>query len=289
MKGSEPMSWWKKLKGMFKVTSSALHQASSVEALEEQLLMADFGVTSSQCLSQYAQKPEELKQAVLDILNKAAMPITLRTDRKPMVVLMIGVNGAGKTTTIAKMAYMWRHYRVGLVAADTFRHGAVEQLGVWAQRLKIPFYSGGKDAASVVFDALSQAKKDGLDLLLVDTSGRLHTQANLMSELAKIKRVIQKIDSSAPHETILVLDGTTGQNALTQAEQFDQHVGVTGFIMTKLDGTAKGGMLVNITEKMAKPIYYIATGETLEDLESFHAQNFADALLGVPDSTIEGE
>lgn len=274
------MSWWKKLKGMFKATSSALQASSSVAELEDQLLMADFGVSASQRLAQYAQKPEELKQALLDILNKAESPIILQTDRKPMVVLMIGVNGAGKTTTIAKIAHMWRHHRVGLVAADTFRHGAVEQLGVWAQRLKIPFYSGGKDAASVVFDALGKANQEGIDILLVDTSGRLHTQANLMSELAKIKRVIQKIDSSAPHETILVLDGTTGQNALAQAEQFDQHVGLTGFIMTKLDGTAKGGMLVNIAEKMSKPIYYIATGETLDDIEPFHAQAFVDALLG---------
>lgn len=274
------MSWWKKLKGMFGATSSALQTATSIEDLEDQLLMADFGVTASNRLAQFAQKPEELRQAMLDTLTKAESPFVLVSEHKPMVVMMMGVNGAGKTTTIAKLAYQWRDYRVGLVAADTFRHGAVEQLEVWSKRLGTTFYSGGKDPAAVVFDAYGEAKQANLDILLVDTSGRLHSQANLMDELAKIKRVLQKIDPALPHETILVLDGTTGQNALTQAEQFHQHTGVSGLIMTKLDGTAKGGMLINIADKLALPIYYLCTGESLDDLQAFEADPFVDALLG---------
>lgn len=274
------MSWWKKLKGVFGSTSSALQAAVSESDLEDQLLMADFGVATSQRLAQHAGEPGKLHQAMLEILKTAEVPFAIKNEHKPMVILMMGVNGAGKTTTIAKLAHLWRRHRVGLVAADTFRHGAVEQLEVWSKRLGATFYSGGSDAASVVFEALTSAKQSGVEILLVDTSGRLHNQANLMEELAKIKRVIQKVDPSAPHETILVLDGTTGQNALIQAEQFHQNMRLTGIIMSKLDGTAKGGMLVNITDKLGLPIYYLSTGESLDDLQVFDASHFVDALIG---------
>lgn len=273
------MSWWGKLKGAFGITRESLQGARSPGELEEHLIMADFGVKVAEKLAEHAKNPDELHKAMINILQKAEKPFTLKTARAPMVLLMIGVNGAGKTTTLAKLAHLWRSYKVGLVAADTFRHGAVEQLKVWSDRLNIPFYSGGSDAAAVAFDALTKAKQDGLDILLIDTSGRLHNQANLMDELAKIKRVIQKVDPTAPHETLLVLDGTTGQNALTQVEQFHQNLGLTGLIMTKLDGTAKGGMLFNITEKMGLPLYFLSNGESLNDLHPFEAEPFVQALL----------
>lgn len=276
------MSWWGKLRNVFGRTSVSLHDARSPDALEEHLILADFGVNVALQLSEHANNPEKLRQSMLDILKKAEKQLVLQPDRHPMVIMMIGVNGAGKTTTIAKLAHLWRSHKVGLAAADTFRHGAVDQLRVWSERLSIPFYSGGQDAASVAFDALNKAKQDQLDILMIDTSGRLHNQANLMDELAKIKRVIQKIDPTAPHETLLVLDSTTGQNALTQVEQFHQHLSLTGLIMTKLDGTAKGGMLFNITDKTELPIYFLSTGETLDDIHSFEAEPFMNALLGKP-------
>jgi fused signal recognition particle receptor len=199
------------------------------------------------------------------------------------VILMVGVNGAGKTTTIGKLAKRLRDegQRVVLAAGDTFRAAAVEQLQAWGDRNEVPVIAqhGGADAASVIFDALEAATARGLDVLIADTAGRLHTKSGLMDELAKIVRVIRKIDPDAPHEVLLVVDATTGQNALNQAVQFHQAVGVTGIALTKLDGTAKGGIVFAIADRLHLPIRFVGVGESLEDLRPFDAEEFVEALF----------
>ena len=201
---------------------------------------------------------------------------------------MVGVNGAGKTTSAGKLAQQFQNQglRVMLAAGDTFRAAAVEQLQIWGQRLDIPVISQGQgaDAASVIFDALKSAQSRNIDVLIADTAGRLHTQNNLMDELAKIKRVLGKIDPSAPHETMLVLDAGTGQNALSQASNFKQAIGVTGITLTKLDGTARGGMIFSVSENLQLPIRYIGVGESVEDLREFDSEEFVDALMSDIDS-----
>jgi len=196
---------------------------------------------------------------------------------------MVGVNGAGKTTTVGKLAQKFQNqgFRIMLAAGDTFRAAAVEQLQSWGQRLDIPVISQGQgaDAASVIFDALKAAQARNIDILIADTAGRLHTQNNLMDELEKIKRVMGKIDSSAPHETMLVLDAGTGQNALSQASSFKQSIGVTGITLSKLDGTAKGGMIFSVSEQLQLPIRYIGVGESVDDLREFDGREFVEALL----------
>jgi fused signal recognition particle receptor len=196
---------------------------------------------------------------------------------------MVGVNGAGKTTTVGKLAQQFKNqgHRVMLAAGDTFRAAAVEQLQSWGERLDIPVIKQGQgaDSASVIYDALKSAQAKDIDVLIADTAGRLHTQNNLMDELEKIKRVIGKLDPSAPHETMLVLDAGTGQNALSQATHFQQAIGVTGITLTKLDGTARGGMIFSVSEQLQLPIRYIGVGESVDDLRVFDDKEFVDALL----------
>lgn len=271
-----------------------------LEQLEEQLLIADVGFQATQAIlteltGKLARKElkdgetllNSLKQTMQEILSPCEVPLELNATNKPYVILMVGVNGAGKTTTVGKLAQQFKSQgqRVMLAAGDTFRAAAVEQLQTWGDRLDIPVVkqAQGSDSASVIFDALQSAQARSIDVLIADTAGRLHTQNNLMDELEKIKRVMSKLDPDAPHETLLVLDAVTGQNALTQATSFKDAVGVTGVILTKLDGTAKGGMIFSVAEQLKLPIRYIGIGESVEDLRPFNSQEFVDALLSESD------
>jgi len=267
-----------------------------LEELETHLLMADVGVEATQAiisdLTARASRKEladadalfaALRAKMIEILAPVSVPLEPPAGVKPFSLLMVGINGAGKTTTIGKLA---RRFRDGggsvmLAAGDTFRAAAVEQLQTWGERNDIPVIAQqkGADAASVIFDALGAASARGSDVLIADTAGRLHTQSNLMEELKKIKRVMAKQDPDAPHEVMLVVDAGTGQNALNQAEQFHQAVGLTGITLTKLDGTAKGGIVFAIAEKLGVPIRFIGVGEGIEDLRPFDAAEFVDALL----------
>jgi fused signal recognition particle receptor len=224
-----------------------------------------------------------LRKDLFDILLPVELALWFAPEPKPFVILMVGVNGAGKTTTIGKLAqrFQQREHSVMLAAGDTFRAAAVEQLKEWGARNNVPVIAQGQnaDSASVVFDALQSAKAKGVDVLICDTAGRLHTQSNLMQELAKVKRVLGKIDASAPHETLLVIDGSMGQNALMQARQFHQAVGLTGIAITKLDGTAKGGIVFAVADELKLPLRYIGVGEKIEDLREFRAGEFLDTLL----------
>ena len=267
-----------------------------LEQLEDQLLMADVGVQATQKitaalterLNRNSLKDGEtllaaLKQTMEDILQPCEVPLQIDSSNGPFVILMVGVNGAGKTTTVSKLAQQFKNqgHRVMLAAGDTFRAAAVEQLQTWGERLDIPVIkqAQGADSASVIFDALQSAQARNIDILIADTAGRLHTQNNLMEELEKIKRVMSKLDVTAPHETILVLDAVTGQNALNQASHFKNSVGVSGIVLTKLDGTAKGGMIFSVAEQLQLPIRYIGVGESVEDLRPFNSHEFVDALL----------
>jgi fused signal recognition particle receptor len=218
-----------------------------------------------------------------EILAPCAIPLSIDPAKKPFVILMVGVNGAGKTTTVGKLAQQFKSqgHKVMLAAGDTFRAAAVEQLQSWGDRLDVPVIKQGQgaDSASVIFDALQSAMARDVDVLIADTAGRLHTQVSLMDELEKIKRVMAKLDAEAPHETLLVLDAVTGQNALAQASNFRDAVGISGIILTKLDGTAKGGMIFNVAEQLQTPIRYIGVGESVEDLRPFDHEEFVDALL----------
>ena len=271
-----------------------------LEQLEDQLLMADVGLKATQKiitgltnkLGRSELKDSEtlinaLKQSMSDLLKPSAVPLDIEAlannSSGPFVILMVGINGAGKTTTVGKLAQKYKQQgkRVMLAAGDTFRAAAVEQLQTWGDRLDIPVIKQGQgaDSASVIFDALQSAKARNIDVLIADTAGRLHTQNNLMEELEKIKRVMAKIDPDAPHETLLILDSGTGQNAMTQAEQFKQSIGVSGIILTKLDGTAKGGMIFSVAEHLQLPIRFIGVGETADDLRPFDSEDFVDALM----------
>lgn len=274
--------------------------ADLLEQLEDQLLMADVGFQATQAIiTQLSERLERkqlkdgeslynaLRQTMEDILKPCEKPLELSSDKKPFVILMVGVNGAGKTTTVGKLAQKFKNqgHRVMLAAGDTFRAAAVEQLQTWGDRLEIPVIkqAQGSDSASVIFDALQSARARNIDILIADTAGRLHTQNNLMDELEKIKRVMGKLDIEAPHETMLVLDAVTGQNALSQASHFREAVGVSGIILTKLDGTAKGGMIFSVAEQLKLPIRYIGVGESVDDLRSFNSHEFVDALLSESD------
>ncbi|RLA12019.1 MAG: signal recognition particle-docking protein FtsY [Gammaproteobacteria bacterium] len=267
-----------------------------LEQLEDQLLMADVGIQATQKIttnlveaaSRDALKDGKslvsvLKQSMVDILLPSSSPLTIDKQHRPFVILMVGVNGAGKTTTVGKLAQQFKNqgYSVMLAAGDTFRAAAVEQLQSWGARLDIPVIKQGQgaDSASVIFDALKSAQAKDIDILIADTAGRLHTQNDLMDELEKIKRVIGKLDPSAPHETMLVLDAGTGQNALSQATNFNQSIGITGITLTKLDGTAKGGIIFSVSEQLQLPIRYIGVGESVDDLRVFDDKEFVDALL----------
>ncbi len=268
-----------------------------LEELETRLLMADVGVDATtaiikdltQRISRQQLADSEalftaLREDMSAILAPSSQPLAIDGSVRPFVILMVGINGAGKTTTIGKLAkrLQGEGKSVMLAAGDTFRAAAVEQLQVWGERNDIPVIAqgSGADSASVIFDALQAAQSRGIDVLIADTAGRLHTQSNLMEELKKVKRVLAKLDAQAPHEVLLVLDAGTGQNALQQAVQFHQAVGVTGIALTKLDGTAKGGIIFAIANKLRLPIRLIGVGEGIDDLRPFEAAEFVDALLG---------
>lgn len=272
-----------------------------LEELEEVLLMADVGMESTtqitenltQALSRKSIDDESaiyenLKLSMLDILEPCHQPLQIDEQCKPFVILMAGINGAGKTTTIGKLAQQFKQQgkSVILAAGDTFRAAAVEQLQTWGQRLDIPVISQGQgaDAASVIYDALQSAIAHKTDILIADTAGRLHTQDNLMNELIKIQRVMTKLDPEAPHETMLVLDAGTGQNALSQAKHFNEALNVSGITLTKLDGTAKGGIVFSLAKQLGIPIRFIGVGESAGDLRVFDAEQFIDALLAQEDS-----
>ncbi|WP_457673848.1 signal recognition particle-docking protein FtsY [Thiolapillus sp.] len=267
-----------------------------LEDLETLLLTADVGVDATRRiideLTDRVQRKtladpealvEALKQLLEEILEKAEAPVKQPAPGRPQVILMVGINGAGKTTTIGKLAKQLQDegQTVMLAAGDTFRAAAVEQLQTWGERNGIPVIAqhSGADSASVIYDALEAATARGVDVLIADTAGRLHTKSNLMDELAKIARVMKKIDPDAPHEVMLVVDATTGQNAVNQAEQFSQAIPLTGITLTKLDGTARGGIIFAIAEKMGIPIRFIGVGEGIEDLRVFDPRAFVDALF----------
>jgi fused signal recognition particle receptor len=302
-------SWLQRLKRGLSRSSSKLGEGitsiftrrrlddATLEELEELLITADMGtgiaaeVTGMLRKTRFGQEvsPEEVRAALADCILELVEPIAkpLRIDRtkQPHVVLVIGVNGSGKTTTIGKLAkqYSDAGLKVRMAAGDTFRAAAVEQLKIWAERTGCPITTrpAGADAAGLALDALGEAKAEGADLLLIDTAGRLQNRTDLMGELQKIVRVLKKGDPTAPHTVLLVLDATVGQNAHAQAEIFRDLIGVTGIAMTKLDGTARGGVLVSLAEKYGIPVHFIGVGETAEDLRPFEARSFARSLVGL--------
>jgi len=271
--------------------------AAALEELEETLIMADLGPkTAAKIVADFSASrfekevdENEIKQALAElmttILEPVAKPLVVSSDHKPTVVLMTGVNGAGKTTTIGKMASQYHNdgKKVMMVAADTFRAAAVEQLQEWGRRNHCDVITGeiGADPASVAFQAMERAKAEGVDVLLIDTAGRLHNKKNLMEELQKIIRVIQKQDDTAPHATLLVLDATTGQNALSQVETFKELVDISGLIVTKLDGSAKGGVVVALADAFGLPVHAVGVGEGINDLQPFTAESYAKSLVGL--------
>lgn len=269
---------------------------AAFETLEERLLLADAGVAATQQLMERlradwrmgrlrreADLIDALRRALLAILQPVAVPLDIPPFIKPYILFVAGVNGVGKTTTIGKLAQRFKAEgkSVLLAAGDTFRAAATQQLATWAERTGTPLLSQGEgaDSASVIFDAVQSAKSRGVDVVIADTAGRLHTQGHLMDELRKIKRVLQKHDPYAPHEVLLVVDATTGGNALIQAQQFHEAIGLTGLAITKLDGTAKGGVVLAMAQKMALPIRFVGTGEGAGDLAVFDAAAYVEALL----------
>lgn len=279
-----------------------------LEELETQLLIADVGIEATQTIiSQLTEQVSRkdlkdsgalftaLQETLTNLLEPVAQPLQIDDSQTPYVILMVGVNGVGKTTTIGKLAKQFQQQgkSVMLAAGDTFRAAAVEQLQVWGERNAIPVVAQqtGADSASVIYDAVSAAKARNVDILIADTAGRLHTRDNLMDELAKVKRVMAKLDDSAPHEVMLVLDAGTGQNAINQAKQFHQAVGLTGLTFTKLDGTAKGGVIFAIAKQLGIPVRYIGVGEQIDDLRMFDHEDFVSALFdGIDiDSTAQSE
>ncbi len=301
--------WFSRLKGGLSKSSSRLVSGISdivtkrklddaaLTELEDLLITADMGgATAAKLVAAIADtrfgkevSGDEIREALATEITKVLEPVTLPFhidgSKKPFVILVVGVNGAGKTTTIGKLAQHLRGdgLKASMAAGDTFRAAAVEQLKVWGQRTGSPVIARdtGADAASLAFDALTEARKRGDDVLLVDTAGRLQNKDALMAELQKIVRVIKKVDNEAPHATLLVLDATVGQNAHSQVEIFKQMSGVTGLVMTKLDGTAKGGVVVALAEKFKLPVYYVGVGESADDLRPFTARNFARGLMGL--------
>jgi len=302
-------NWWQRLTGGLKRTSSALGgalsdlvakrklDAATIAEIKDVLIRADLGLDTADRIgaalgqSRYAAEisPEEVKGVVAaeieTALGPVAQPLMIDASKKPFVILVAGVNGSGKTTTIGKLAAKFRAEgrSVMLAAGDTFRAAAIEQLKIWGERTGAPVIAreAGADAAGLAFDAVRAAKEGGVDVLLIDTAGRLQNRTELMSELEKIVRVIKKVDPSAPHAVLLVLDATVGQNALSQVEIFRKAVGVTGLVMTKLDGTARGGILVAIAAKFPVPVHFVGVGESVDDLAPFSARDFARAVAGI--------
>lgn len=267
-----------------------------LEEVETQLLVADIGVDATRTIIQNLTERTERKELIysnalykalqeelVTLLAPRVKPLHIDSNKRPFVILMVGVNGVGKTTTIGKLAkrLQGEGKKVMLAAGDTFRAAATEQLQIWGERNNIPVVAQGHgaDSASVIFDAFESARARGIDVLIADTAGRLHTKSNLMEELKKVKRVMQKIDATAPHEIMLVVDAGTGQNAINQVQEFDSAVGLTGLTITKLDGTAKGGVLFNIASRTNVPIRFIGVGEKIDDLRPFSAKSFVAALF----------
>ena len=307
--GDNQGGWFARLKEGLSKTSASLGEGMAslflgkkaidddlLDELETRLLTADVGVEATTAIVQSLTKRvarkeladsdalyKALQQELNDLLKPVEQPLLIDSAHKPYVILVVGVNGAGKTTTIGKLAKKLQNEgkKVMLAAGDTFRAAAVEQLQVWGERNQIPVIAQhtGADSASVIFDALQAAKARGIDVLIADTAGRLHTKDNLMEELKKVRRVLGKLDETAPHETLLVLDAGTGQNAINQAKQFNQTVNLTGLALTKLDGTAKGGVIFALAKQMALPIRYIGVGEGIDDLRTFVADDFVKALF----------
>lgn len=271
--------------------------SQTLEELEELLISADMGVmTSAKIISSFGSKRQdkdisenEIRQLLAEEIEKIILPcekaLIIDKSQKPFVIMMIGVNGAGKTTTIGKLTQKFKNkgLKVSLIAADTFRAAAVEQLKVWGERSNVRVFAGenGCDSAGLCYDGLAQAIKNNDDIVFIDTAGRLQNKNGLMDELKKINRVIKKIIPSAPHSTILTLDATNGQNALSQVEIFSQAAEVSGLIITKLDGTAKGGILIAIADKHPIPVHYIGIGEGIDDLDEFKASEYAKSLLDI--------
>ncbi len=300
--------WFSRLRDGLSKTSSALTEnitaiftkrkldSEMLQELEDALIQADLGVdmavriTEEVARGRYDQEiaPEEVRAVlgseVAKVLEPMAQPLVLDATKKPHVILMVGVNGTGKTTTIGKLAHRYaaEGKNTVIAAGDTFRAAAIDQLKIWGERAGAPVIAGqvGSDAASLAFDAFKQAQEQSADVLMIDTAGRLQNKADLMEELAKIVRVLKKLDETAPHSVILVLDATTGQNAISQAQAFQDIAGVTGIIMTKLDGTARGGILVAIAERFSLPVHAIGVGESSEDLQAFDAYDFAAIIAG---------
>jgi fused signal recognition particle receptor len=307
--GNEKRNWWQRLSGGLRRTSASLGGAISdlvtkrkldaamLDEIEETLIRADLGVTVASRIAQAVGEnrhdkdvsPDDVKAIfateIEKVLVPVAQPLAIDGTKKPFVILMIGVNGSGKTTTIGKLSAKLHGEgrKVMLAAGDTFRAAAIEQLKIWGGRIGATVIAReqGSDAAGLVFDAIAAAKKENADVLLIDTAGRLQNRAELMSELEKVVRVIKKAEAGAPHAVLLVLDATVGQNALSQVEIFQKAAGVTGLVMTKLDGTARGGILVAIAEKFGLPVHFIGVGESVEDLEPFAARDFARAVAGL--------
>jgi len=308
MMAEEKKGFFRRLKeGLFKTHQGLVSKIDQLVAgkkkidenllteLEEILITSDIGVKTTQELlghvSAMVQRKEledadllkkNLQEQMFQILKQQEKPLNLSAAR-PLVIMVIGVNGTGKTTTIGKMAQKFKAQgkSVLLVAADTFRAAAIEQLEIWGQRAgcEVIKQKSGSDPSAVVFDGLKAAKSRGTDVVIVDTAGRLHTKINLMEELKKVRRIMDREMSGAPHEVLLVLDATTGQNAIAQAKMFKQAAGVTGIVLTKLDGTAKGGILIGISAELKIPLRYIGIGEKVDDLREFNARDFVDALF----------
>jgi fused signal recognition particle receptor len=270
--------------------------AEILDDLETRLITADVGAEATRRILEDLRKRvarkelddvdallKALHEAMFAILKPVEMPLTIDPKIRPYVILVVGINGAGKTTTIGKLAHrlLSEGRSVMLAAGDTFRAAAREQLEVWAERNNVPLIAqqAGAEPAAVIFDALQAARARNIDVLIADTAGRLHTQAHLMEELKKVKRVLARLDPGAPHEVLLVLDGTIGQNAVAQAEEFNKGLGVTGLVVTKLDGTAKGGVVLAIAQKLKIPIRFVGVGEQSEDFGVFNASDFVSALL----------
>ena len=305
------MSWLQKLKnGLGKTSAKVTGQlssllgrskidAASLEEVEDALIAADLGTQSAMRLAASMRKYKfdglvtsdllaaALSDGITEILEPVAVPIVLRDDARPHVILLVGVNGSGKTTTAGKLAQQWRSEgkSVMLAAGDTFRAAAIEQLQIWGERTGTEVIAGsqGGDAAALAYTAMEKAAATGTDVLIIDTAGRLQNRAELMDELAKIVRVIRKLDDSAPHDSIIVLDGTVGQNAISQVKAFREVADVTGLIVTKLDGSAKGGIVIALAEEFGIPVHAVGVGEGADDLQAFTARDFANALTGATD------
>ncbi len=301
-------AWHKRLLGGFKKTSEKLTEnltglvtkskldSATLDEIEEALIVSDLGPGMAARIraklgdARYERGIDEagvravVAEEIASVLTPVAKEIEVEAFPRPQVILVIGVNGSGKTTTIAKLAHLFleQDYGVMLAAGDTFRAAAIGQLKIWAERLGVPIIAGaeGGDSAGIVFDAVKSATEKGIDVLIVDTAGRLQNKGELMDELAKIRRVLGRLNPASPHDVVLVLDAATGQNALSQIEIFKEVAGVTGLVMTKLDGTARGGILVAAAEKFGLPVHAIGVGETLEDLRPFDGRELAQIIAG---------